>query len=433
MLSNDQIRYAGPRVLLYRPLPSAGAFHRSDAKNRWLFGGNRSGKSESNIGFDLGSFALGLHPFRPTPEHAVIWAATVSWPMVGKVLWHEKIRRYIPAGRIERVIWHNRAEQIPRELRLRNGTTIEFKSLEQGREQFQGRAIDAYYQDEQSPRDAEAIWQEVQARLMDRNGFSSQSMTPLIHQAWLEQRIQNLPATDAVFYADLNDNRRSRRGHVADSEIDALIAQWPPEIQQTRIKGYFGAFRGSVYKGFRRDLHVIEPFEIPGTWTRYRSIDWGFNNPFVCLWLARDPDNQWFVYAEHYQARELLSYHAQRIKQISGLDRYQTTWADHDAQDRYEFEKLGIKTTPAKKDIRLGIESVQAALKVQANGQPRLFVFRTCVHTIEELIGYRWREGTESYDARDEPMKVNDHTCDALRYAVYGCEGTFYFSQCDFS
>jgi len=41
-LTNNQIRYAGKKILLYRPLPSMAAFHRSQA-NRWLFGGNRCG------------------------------------------------------------------------------------------------------------------------------------------------------------------------------------------------------------------------------------------------------------------------------------------------------------------------------------------------------------------------------------------------------
>lgn len=35
------------------------------------------------------------------------------------------------------------------------------------------------------------------------NGFSAQSMTPILHQAWLEERIRALPDTDAVFYADV--------------------------------------------------------------------------------------------------------------------------------------------------------------------------------------------------------------------------------------
>jgi len=435
MLTDRQIRSIGKAILLYRPLPAPREFHRNPAKNRWLCGGNRSGKSEGNIGYDLCSFALGVHPYRRTPRNATIWAGANSWPLVGKLLWSEKIKTYLPLSQIQPngISWHNKQNEIPSELRLVNGNRIEFKAYEQGRKAFEGRAIDAYYGDEQCKTDSEAIWREIQARLMDKNGFSAQSMTPIIPQSWLEERIQYLPDTDAVFYADLNDNRKSRGGYVDDKEIDAMIAEWPPEVQETRIKGYFAALSGAVYKTFSRDAHVIKPFKIPDDWTRYRSIDWGYNNPLACLWLARDPDRRWYVYAEHYQARETLAYHAERIKQISGREKYRVTWADHDAQERHEFSKLGLATMPAKKDIHLGIEAVQAALKIQDDGKPRLFIFKTCKNTIREMSGYKWAEGTEIKDAKDEPLKVNDHTCDCLRYGIYGVEGKFYFSESDLS
>ncbi len=432
-LTNDQIRYAGRKILSYRALPAARAFHASPAKNRWLFGGNRSGKSESNIGFDLCSFALGVHPHRRTPKNAVIWAVANTWELVGKLLWSEKIRSYMPAGQISEIVWHNKQAEIPKEIRLRNGNVIEFKAYEQGRKLFEGRAIDAFYGDEQCKTDSEGIWQEIQARLLDKNGFSAQSMTPILYQPWLEDRIRGLPDADAVFYADLNDNRKSRGGYVDDAEIDAMVAEWPEEVQETRIKGHFAAFMGAVFKSFSRDRHVVEPFEIPDDWVRWRSIDLGYNNPFVCLWLARDHDRRWYVYAEHYQPQERLAVHAERIKAISGKERYRATFCDHDAQERAELNGHGIKTMPARKDVLLGIEAVQSALKVQGNGKPRLFIFETCKHTVSEMIGYRWAEGTETKDPKDEPLKVNDHCVDALRYCLFSVEGLSYFSGHDLS
>jgi len=201
-----------------------------------------------------------------------------------------------------------------------------------------------------------------------------------------------------------------------------MIDQWPTEVQATRIKRHFAVFAGAVYKIFAQDTHVIKPFKIPSDWVRYRSIDWGFNNPFCCLWLARDPDRRWYVYAEHYQPRESLAYHAEKVKQVSGREKYRATWADHDAQERFEFKKLRIATLPAKKDIHLGIESVQAALKVQGDGKPRLFIFKNCQHTISEMAGYRWAEGTETKDPTDEPLKVNDHCPDCIRYCLFSVE-----------
>ena len=202
---NRQIRNIGKKILLYRPLPAPCEFHRSRAKNRWIFGGNRSGKSEGCIGYDLCCFALGVHPYRKTPKNSTIWAAANSWPLVGKLLWSEKIKSYLPTSQIQPggISWHNKADEIPAELRLINGNRIEFKAYEQGRKAFEGRAIDAFYGDEQCKSDSEAIWTEIQARLMDKGGFSAQSMTPIIPQAWLEERVDGLPETDDVFYADL--------------------------------------------------------------------------------------------------------------------------------------------------------------------------------------------------------------------------------------
>jgi len=422
----------GRPLMEYSPLPAAHQHHMTTAKNAWIMGGNRSGKSESNIGYDMCAYAMGCHPWRTTPKRAIIWAATINWQMVGKLLWYEKVSRYIHPANITQIVWHNKQEEIPREIRLINGNRIEFKAYEQGREAFQGRAIDAFYGDEQATRDSEAIWQEIQARLIDRNGFSRQSMTPIIHQQWLEDRITNLPATDSIQYADLNDNRRSRGGYCDDAEIDALIAEWPEEIQETRIKGYFAAFAGAVYRSYRSDVHVIEPFRIPNTWDRWRCIDWGFNNPFCCLWLARNPDGQFFVYREYHKARELLRTHAEHIHEVSQGERYRCTWADHDAQDRFEFEDLGIDTIPAMKDVRRGIECVQAHLKVQANRQPKLYIFNTCEQLRREMPAYKWHETkAETSDPKDEPFKVNDHALDALRYGIYGVAGEAYFSAED--
>lgn len=432
-LANEDVEMIGEKILRYKPLPAPARFHVSQAKNRWIMGGNRSGKSESNIGYDLCTFALGMHPHRITPPNATIWAVSNSWPLVGKLLWGEKIKDYLPAYQIKRIIWHNRALEVPEEIQLHNGNRIEFKAGEQTRKAFEGRPIDAIYQDEQIKSDSEGIFTEMQARLMDTHGFFAGSMTPLTPQTWLEEKVFDPPETDEIFYANLNDNRKSRGGYIDDKEIDLMIAQWPVEVQETRIKGHFAAFLGAVYKTFNRRVHVCEPFKIPDDWTKYRVIDWGFNNPFACLWLARDKDKCWYVYNEHYEAQQTLKHHSECIKKISGKDRYRVTWADHDAQDRHEFKQLGIPTSPAKKDVHLGIEAVQAALKVQGNGRPRLQIFNHCKHTIKEMGGYKWAEGSEIKDAKDEPLQLNDHTCDCVRYGIYGIEGKFYFSESDLS
>ena len=426
MLTNTDkisaVKQLGGPISIYQPLPAPVLFHKSMARYRFLSGGNRSGKSESNTGYDMGTFALGVHPYRPTPPNAVLWACADTWPLVGKILWKEKVQRYIPDHQIDSIVWHNKGEEIPKELKLKTGNRVEFKAFEQGRTVFEGRAIDAIYCDEQCKNDSLAIFREMQARMESPNSFMAWSMTPIRSQPWLEDKFSSLPSGYEVFYANLNDNRISRGGYVADSVIDDLIDEWPDEVKETRIAGRFASFMGAVYKAFAKTTHVIRPFAIPESWEKWRSIDFGFNNPFVCLWAALDHDNCWYVYDEHYQRRATLGSHAERINTLSGDEHYQDTFADHDAQDRAELWDLDIFTVPAKKEVRSGIEAVQRALKIRGNGKPRLFIFDNCINTIREMGSYHYPDGTDARDPQDEPAKKDDHCLDALRYIIFGVE-----------
>ena len=63
----------------YKPPPESKAihdFHKSKAKYRFLFGGNRSGKSETNVGFEAVAAALNLHPHQQLPTSARMWFCT---------------------------------------------------------------------------------------------------------------------------------------------------------------------------------------------------------------------------------------------------------------------------------------------------------------------------------------------------------------------
>jgi len=385
-------------------------FHVPRYRN-YIVGGivhHNSGKTNTNM-MDLAQVALGVHPFR-TVTRGLHWVCIESWEQVRDILWEEKLKKFIPPHHIFNINYGQ--DRVPRRILLKNGTRIEFKAFNQGRELFQGRAIDSCYCDEQCHHDFQGIFDEILARLMVRRGTLSWSMTPIVPQPLLEERIEKLPDTDQIFYADLNSNRISRGGYVPDERIDAMIDQWPEEVQATRIKGHFASFYGAVYKGFSRAVHVIKAFRIPEDWERYRGFDFGFVNPFVCLWLAKDGDGNWYVYREYYKAETGIGEHINAVKRLSSEERYVASWADpENAGDRAELRKAGIATEPARKDIAKGIELVQSKLKVKANGKPSLFFFDVCRHTTREMAAYRYPEGTNTRDPKDVPVKKNDHTC----------------------
>jgi hypothetical protein len=213
-----------------------------------------------------------------------------------------------------------------------------------------------------------------------------------------------------------------------------------PEAFATEYLADFKQFYGLVYKEFQRDVHVIEPFDIPDNWSIYRGIDFGSTNPTACLWFAVDSDENIFCVREHYQTGETIDYHAGQINAHPLSRKVVSTYGDPSgAQWIQEFAQRGIYITPANKEtgtnfnswVRFGIEKVSEKLKqvpghiVQnikeiTSGNPSLFVFSSCVNLIREFETYRWKEKsvTQAQDLNelDVPEKANDHAMDALRY-----------------
>ena len=86
----------------------------------------------------------------------------------------------------------------------------------------------------------------------------------------------------------------------------------------------------------------------------------------------------------------------------------------------------------AHKAVTEGIQAVQARLQAAGDGKPRLFLHRgslvsqdaslaeakrpTC--TEQELPGYVWHKDAEGTANKEEPVKVDDHGADAMRYLV---------------
>lgn len=425
ILTVEQIEEVGEDIALYYPLGDEQcAFHKSLALFKWIFGGNQSSKTYTNM-MDLALLTQDYHPVHYQPN-GIHWACIESLEQVRDVLWEPYLEKFIPSHAIVPGGIEYGQHKIPKRVFFKNGHQLEFKAFNQGREQFQGRKIDSIHCDEQCHHDFMGLFNEMQTRLLKKQGFLSWSMTPIRPQPELEERIEDLPDTDDVFYSNLNDNRISRGGYIPDKRIDDMITQWPEETQATRIAGKFASFFGAVFKTYSRQVHVVKPFRIPREWRRYRSFDFGFGNPFVCLWLAKDPDENWYVYREYFQAQTGIQEHIRNIKLFSKGESFIENIADpENPENRSAMRKAGIRTRAARNDIDRGIECVQSRFKVKGDGKPSLKIFRTCRNTLREIPGYHYAKGTNTKNPADVPVKKNDHTIDALRYALYTIDGKF--------
>lgn len=229
--------------------------------------------------------------------------------------------------------------------------------------------------------------------------------------------------------------------YIPKGEIDNAKQELTEDTFHQEYLADFRKYTGLVYKDFQREVHVIEPFNISDNWQTYRAIDFGSTNPTACLWIGVDPDDNWFVYKEHYQTGETIDYHAGIINAGSrtGQSIVATYGDPSGAQWINEFAQRGIYITPANKEtgtnfnswVRFGIEKISEKLKQvpgrvvqqgshRSNGEPSLFVFSSCSNLIREFETYRWKEKsvTQAQDLNepDVPEKANDHAMDALRY-----------------
>lgn len=212
------------------------------------------------------------------------------------------------------------------------------------------------------------------------------------------------------------------------ARLDALTG-----VRLQRLRhGKWVQAEGVIYDGWDAEVHLIDRFDIPREWRRFRAIDFGFTNPFVCQWWAVDPDGRLYRYREIYMTQRLVEDHARQIKALSEGERIEATVADHDAEDMATLRRHGIPTTPARKAVKGGLQAVAERLRKVDDGRPRIYFLRgglvevdqalieakkpTC--TEQEFDGYVWAPAADGKPVKEEPVKLDDHGMDTTRYAV---------------
>lgn len=401
------------------------AFVDSNAKFAICLGGTGSGKTIA-AAYRTARFLLNTPPPRP---RCPFWVIGETYDLVCGVCWVEKLSNFIPKREVLDIDWIKQSRRWPRAVMLRHpdkpkepGWMIEFKSFEQGREHLQSASIGGFWLNEATPGD---IVEEVIGRTREYGlrGWADFTPVEMRDPYWFEK--YQKPERGWKFY-HLNTRKNQ---YLAEGWADDYLRLIPDELRPTREWGAFSEMRGMVYKEYREDLHVIPSFPnnmVPREWRKVRAIDFGCAAPFCCLWLARDREGRWYVYDEHYRVETLNKDHAAAIKArpwaIGGAFHalWGPTYSDHDPQQRRELAALGIPTTLAKKEpIVGGISLIRSLLMPDKSGRPRLYVCEHCENTRREFRKYRWPEGTDTRNPKEEPLDVDNHAMDALRYGVY--------------
>lgn len=358
-----------------------------------------------------------------------------------------------PTYKMSKMIhWRDYQNEIPRSLvakknevelslELKNGARIELRGAENP-DMLRGVKLRGLVVDEiDSIRNWNWLWNEVlRPTLTDYAAPAMFIGTPKGYSTLYE--LYNNGQTDGSDYKSWRFTSYDNP-YIPKEEIDNAKKELTEDTFMQEYMADFRKYTGLVYKEFQREVHVVEPFDIPAGWSVFRGIDFGSTNPTACLWIAVDGDENIFVASEHYQTGETIDYHSGLINANPLSSRVQQTYGDPSgAQWISEFAQRGIYITPATKEtgtnfnswVRFGIEKVSERLQLRPGhtvpqvhetnrnerGMPRMFIFSSCVATIKEFETYRWKEKsvTQAQDLNepDVPEKANDHALDALRY-----------------
>jgi len=182
-----------------------------------------------------------------------------------------------------------------------------------------------------------------------------------------------------------------------------------------------------VFDEFDPARHV-GPVDYDANLPLYRSLDFGFVNPFVCLWIQVDEQGIVRVIDEYVRSRATIDVHAGEIKQRTpgGEERVAATFCDpagvgvNDVTGTSvvrELRTLGIVTRYCRSGILEGVELIRRAIQA-GDGKSRLVVSPRCQRLIEAMRCYHYPEHGATARAGELPVKdgLYDHPIDALRY-----------------
>lgn len=405
------------------------AFHKCKKRNRWVFGGNRSGKTECGA-VECLWMLRGIHPYRKNKKDVFGWAVSLS-TQVQRDVAQSKILHYLPKSWIADIVMLTGRRDSPSsgvidQIKIKNVfggvSTLGFKSCDQGREKFQGSSLDFVWFDEEPPRD---IYEECLMRVMDRRGDVFGTMTPLKGKTFIYNEIfLNRRKNPEIWHEFMTweDNP-----FLSKKEIKLLEGALDTKSLDARKYGRFSEGAGLVYPEFDESVHVIEPFNVPAEWQDMISIDPGLNNPLSAHWYCVDWDGNVYVVAEHFDSGKDVDFHAAAIKSISEKLGWKTdskgrvkalidsaanqrTLAAQKSVAELFYERGVLVDTNVNKDVFSGISRVKGYLK-RGNGEANLYIFSTCVNMIDEFKSYFWADG-------DTPVKRDDHCMDELRYYI---------------
>ncbi len=187
------------------------------------------------------------------------------------------------------------------------------------------------------------------------------------------------------------------------------------------VLGMWIMAEGAVYDCFEPKEHVVRR---PPTAAHYyiAGIDVGTSNPFAMVLIGVNQDvHPWFwVEKEFYWdpmvmgSQKTYAEFADDLTQMLEMYPVKAMYIDPAAASFIlEMKRRRMPVKEADNDVINGIQTVSKFLS-----ERNLVIHEDCKNTIREIQGYMW-DPKKIKLGEDAPLKQNDHSVDALRYAIH--------------
>ena len=449
----------------YKPLPKQLDFHKSTKWCRLAFGGNRSGKSRA-AAQEIFWWFDESHPHQSTPKSPRIWVISAEYRTIYEGIWTH-LKNVIPAWTIERIGPKVPNWDIPSFIESKKGARIDFISAQGGddtRRKIQAAEIDLASIDEEVQGE---LITELEMRLVTRGGRFNVSATLVESEDWLLEFEAKAEANDPDIFITRLDSRDNKYNN--EAALKRVMGKLSKEEYDVRILGKSRAISGIIYNSWRPEIHEVNPFTIPLSWTRVLIFDPGFRVA-AALWVAVSPENYYTAYREMYLYNTSLPEIVAFWRRAEGWDFYNApeTTPEGFKQPGYEIrindepqfavsgiwepgpnieniiyricDPAGFRHHPdgsvgvairlaneydlhfipgESKDKGVNIEDARQLLIPDLTGRPRFTVFNILEKFIWERRKYRFKG--DKYDrnrdtAPDRPIKRDDHLMNCFEY-----------------
>ena len=324
--------------------------------------------------------------------------------------------------------------------KFKNGSIIDFGycATENDVYQYQSAEYDVIRFDELT-HFTEEQYTYLISRVRGANNFPKQVKSSTnpggVGHTWVKERFIDAAEPEKI-YTDENGNTRVFIPSKIDDNV--FLMKFDPAYKRrlenldenqrkALLHGDWNIFDGQYFTEFDINVHVIEPFDIPEGWRRYRTIDYGLDR-FVCLWIAVDPERNAYVYREFAVSDMMISDAATKMRSMTDEREYiYATLAPPDMWNRSQetgkskaviFREHGVDFTKTSNDRESGWLSVKELLKKNSEGKPRIYFFRHCTEIIKCLPMLQIDKKRPT-DTMTEPHELT-HAPDALRgFAIY--------------